>query len=832
MKTRHLIRTLAIIWLAFLIVVPAPQGFGQTATTAPYNVLLLTPDQMAADFMHTYGYPLPDTPNLDELAREGVVFLHGYSAGSWTTPSFGSILTGMFPTVHGMTLPPPENCGGQTIPSLLSGKIPPIPDFLNLSPQKLVLPQLLKPYGMATAADNANCWSLWDVAARNWDDIKFFPGIQMKDPGYPDTNDPHYLTAPQTLAWAQQWLTAHRDQRFFMWLHFMEPHSPYNPPREYDRFKTAEDYPSLYNDNGRDRGELATRAVLGDSRAVNRLRQLYAAKILYADHYLGEVFKTLKDLGLMKNTIVILVSDHGELLFTHPRDFNTADHRSVYDMVQHVPLMIWAPNLLAGRRVDALAAHYDLLPTIFDLEGLPIPKQVDGRSLKPVLEGSATQVNPYVYGEVTVLEPQYSIRSERYKLIETLPSGGIECFDLLTDPGESHDVCDTLPAVAAELKGALDAHLQYMVAKAKSFADWENNPSLAVVEQRDSRALQALAPRELTLGFPSAAVHLQLSGGAWSLAKNPCNCLEQCAWAPPGPATASATWRFDTPLTGDYEVSVWYGNTGEPRERLATDANFIVHFRGGSLAFPIDQNQNQGKWNLLGRVHDPRDVELNNRADGIVVAGAIKFTRVSGNPPAETNNFLVSDPSGWVDLMPVKSFQGWTRVAIPPEKPLDPVAQWKLDKEHGTILCEGDRGHEWLRYDQELTNFLLHVEWRFEKRAGWTGYNSGVFVRNDLTGRVWHQAQVGPVAYLFGQTLDHGQLTPILKTSPPAVNPLQPVGEWNTYEIRCAGPQITLWVNGEMTAEFTAAEVPKGNWGLEAEGYRIEFRNIKLKIIP
>ena len=84
--------------------------------------------------------------------------------------------------------------------------------------------------------------------------------------------------------------------------------------------------------------------------------------------------------------------------------------------------------------------------------------------------------------------------------------------------------------------------------------------------------------------------------------------------------------------------------------------------------------------------------------------------------------------------MPVKSFQGWTRVAIPPEKPLDPVAQWKLDKEHGTILCEGDRGHEWLRYDRELTNFLLHVEWRFEKREGWTGYNSGVFVRNDLDG--------------------------------------------------------------------------------------------------
>ena len=317
--------------------------------------------------------------------------------------------------------------------------------------------------------------------------------------------------------------------------------------------KLPEDYPSLYDDNGRDGHELSTRAVLGDSHAINRLRQLYAAKILYADHYLGEVFKTLKDLGLMKNTIIILVSDHGELLFTHPQDFNTADHRSVYDMVQHVPLMIWAPNILAGRRVDALAAHYDLLPTIFDLEGLPIPKQVDGKSLKPILDGSATEVNPYVYGEVSILEPQYSIRSERYKLIESLRSGGIECFDLLTDPGESHDVCDTLPAVAAELKRRSTPTFKTWWPRPNRLPTGKITRAWPSVEQRDSRALQALAPREPHLNCSFGGSASAIVGRRVVPRKNPCNCLEQCAWAPPGPATASATWRFDTPLTGDYE---------------------------------------------------------------------------------------------------------------------------------------------------------------------------------------------------------------------------------------------------------------------------------------
>jgi len=220
--------------------------------------------------------------------------------------------------------------------------------------------------------------------------------------------------------------------------------------------------------------------------------------------------------------------------------------------------------------------------------------------------------------------------------------------------------------------------------------------------------------------------------------------------------------------------------------------------------------------------------------DGISLPSfrTISLVIMTGLPVTAAGDFLHSDPSGWADLTPRETFQGWARVTIPSDKPLDPVSQWKLDKVHGTIVCEGNHGHEWLRYDRELDNFLLHVEWRFEKREGLTGYNSGVFVRNNLDGSVWHQAQVGARAYIFGQTLQHGKVSAMIQTPPPPVNPLHPIGEWNTYEIRCQGPKITLWVNGELTAEFAVPEVPKGYWGLEAEGYRIEFRNLKLKTLP
>ncbi len=201
---------------------------------------------------------------------------------------------------------------------------------------------------------------------------------------------------------------------------------------------------------------------------------------------------------------------------------------------------------------------------------------------------------------------------------------------------------------------------------------------------------------------------------------------------------------------------------------------------------------------------------------------------------AQTNKAPASNASGWVDILPKESFKGWTRVAIPPDKALNPVSQWKLDKAHRIIICEGDRGHEWLRYNRELGDLILHVEWRFIEREGLKGYNSGVFVRNSADGRVWLQAQVGAGndGFLFGQTLLDGKLTDIKFSPKPAVNHIKPAGEWNIYEVRCQGPKITLSVNGEVSSEFEVPEVPRGYLGLEAEGFRIEFRNLRVMLLP
>jgi hypothetical protein len=480
---------------------------------------------------------------------------------------------------------------------------------------------------MATGADNANCWSFFDLADRGWDSFKFLPGYEMPVPDHPDDNDPFYLTAPQTLSWAQQWLAAHQRQHFFLWVHFMEPHSPYNAPRDYDRFETPDEFPNAYEDNASDSRKLHSLAKIGNVHAIKRLQQLYAAKVMYVDHYVGELMTALRRLDLDRNTIVILVSDHGQLLYSHPEDFNTDDHRSVYDADVHIPLIFSGPGIPAGRRVNAIASHYDLLPTILDFENLPPPTPVDGTSLKAVILAHSPRAHEYVYCEETSLEPQYSIRDERYKIIESLRSGKIQCFDTGVDPNEKRDICSDIREQAASLKQALDAHIQTMIQEAKSYPDWEDNISLAVIEQRESKALRTLSPEDLTVE-PGEGADSQLTGHLWSLSSDSRNCRGLCYWAPPGSDTASMVWRFDTPMIGDYEIFVWYGGTGQTGQSLATNANFTLRFKGGTLSFPIDQNRNQGKWNLLGRFHDPLDVELTNRADGPVVAGAVRFRRL------------------------------------------------------------------------------------------------------------------------------------------------------------------------------------------------------------
>jgi hypothetical protein len=212
---------------------------------------------------------------------------------------------------------------------------------------------------------------------------------------------------------------------------------------------------------------------------------------------------------------------------------------------------------------------------------------------------------------------------------------------------------------------------------------------------------------------------------------------------------------------------------------------------------------------------------------------AVAVTLVAGigaaQAPADTRSLLEREPAGFIDVQPAADLAGWTRGPWPVTAELGPQ-QWSVDPTSKHLVCDGKGGHEWLRLDREMGDAVFHVEWRFTPVEGADKYNSGVLARTakDLT--YWHQAQVGGAraGFLFGLTPVNGQPQRVNLSDRLTDFRVKPAGEWNAYEITARGKTLSLWVNGAVTSEMTI-DVPRGHFGLEAEGWRIEFRNLKLK---
>jgi hypothetical protein len=185
-----------------------------------------------------------------------------------------------------------------------------------------------------------------------------------------------------------------------------------------------------------------------------------------------------------------------------------------------------------------------------------------------------------------------------------------------------------------------------------------------------------------------------------------------------------------------------------------------------------------------------------------------------------------------INLFPANYEHMWTRVAIPPTHPVSNIAQWHIDAAKRTITCDGNGGHEWLRFNRELGNFTFRVRWRFTPQPGTPKYNSGVFFRNNKDGTIWHQAQTSlDGGYIFGETPVDGRPASVNLQKQMTENRVKPAGQWNTYDIRCVGTTCTLAVNGEVVNKLQLS-VENGYIGLESEGYPVEFKEMELTQLP
>jgi hypothetical protein len=210
---------------------------------------------------------------------------------------------------------------------------------------------------------------------------------------------------------------------------------------------------------------------------------------------------------------------------------------------------------------------------------------------------------------------------------------------------------------------------------------------------------------------------------------------------------------------------------------------------------------------------------------------SVPVTAAPPADPAASKSRLESAPTGWIDILPPADLKGWRRVPVPPGAALG-RPQWRLDEKEKILVCDGDGGHDMLLFDEEIGDAVFHLEFRYTRIEGQSGYNSGIYVRNSADGDIWHQAQIGDGkgGFLFGQTLDSsGNKTRFSLSQQVADGRVKPAGEWNMIEITAVGRSLVLWVNGAVTCRFEDCGRDKGYLGLEGEGYRIEFRNLKVK---
>jgi Domain of Unknown Function (DUF1080) len=206
---------------------------------------------------------------------------------------------------------------------------------------------------------------------------------------------------------------------------------------------------------------------------------------------------------------------------------------------------------------------------------------------------------------------------------------------------------------------------------------------------------------------------------------------------------------------------------------------------------------------------------------------------LEGADSTTTKSALESDSEGWQDILPSADLKGWYRVPVPPGGKLG-RDQWHVDSAEKVLICDGDGGHDMLLLERDIGDAIFHFEFCYTRIEGKTGYNSGAYVRNSNDGAIWHQAQFGDAkdGFLFGETPTAEGKKKFFNLAKQVKDVrVKPAGEWNTLEVTARGKMLSLWVNGAVTCEFADCGMARGRVGFEGEGYRIEFRNVKLKLL-
>ena len=423
--------------LAALTLLLAAAGCG-SEPAAVRRVILISCDTLRADHLDPYGYERGTSPELAAFAREGVVFEHAYASAPMTQPSLSSLLTGKLPEEIGVA----------------HGNLRRLPSEVE------TLPERLRAHGVPSAAVISN-WVL-----RRPDPAEGDVGVQQGFEHFDDEMTSqernrrlYERLAPDTTAGAIDWLEGREaSESFFLWVHYQDPHGPYTPPAGLAR-KFAQEPPAGPElERGLDVrgfGQIPSYQVLGRERRAGAYEDLYDAEIRFFDREFGKLITYLRENAFLDDALVVFTSDHGESLGEH--DYWFCHGENVHREQVRIPFILryppgTGPEVAVGadgyRRVESVAGHLDLWPTVLEALGveagptlgsslfhsLPPADRVLGQSLVPRADRAR-------WGAVS---------DGRWRVIwnDDQPP---QLFDVHADPAEEHDLAGEEPERVARM---------------------------------------------------------------------------------------------------------------------------------------------------------------------------------------------------------------------------------------------------------------------------------------------------------------------------------------------------------------------------------------------
>jgi arylsulfatase A-like enzyme len=438
---------------------PAPPprpgtGAAEAGSADRPNLLLIVVDTLRADHLGCYGYARPTSPVLDRLAGEGVLFEWAFAQSSWTKPSTASLLTGRCPSQHQTSSEAARLPAGET-----------------------TIAERLRPLGYRTATFSGNPWITpeygFDQGVDRFVSVYderfarvtiFMPVLrrvsQLAGRRMRVYNRVKYAvlgklstTARDTklVDGALRWLRGNRDRRFFLYLHMMSPHHPYDPPPPFDRFVPDRGRAPVKNHPPKTYHFFAGGEPLASADLADMVAR-YDGDVLYADTEVGRLLAGLEQLGLGATTAVVVTSDHGEEFYDHG---NWGHGQSVYNELVRVPLIVRVPGARPGTRVGRPVGHDAVVPTLLGLAHAPDAGACSLAGGHDACPDPLAELL-YRYGEARAL-----VRDGR-KLVD-LRDGDrrrTALYDLAADPRERQTLpTDDEPAagIAAELARRVEA---------------------------------------------------------------------------------------------------------------------------------------------------------------------------------------------------------------------------------------------------------------------------------------------------------------------------------------------------------------------------------------